>query len=110
MKRENQRSMSKFPLLGLSIWPEQQCMYLVLFLGMYLTTVLGDLLIRLNPHLHTPMYFFLSQLTLTDIQSLTVPKMVKNMQTQDLSISYPEFISQVYFYMLFIVSIISPSL
>uniref|UniRef100_A0A8D1R3T7 Olfactory receptor n=1 Tax=Sus scrofa TaxID=9823 RepID=A0A8D1R3T7_PIG len=74
---------------------------------MYLTTVLGNLLIilliRLDPRLHTPMYFFLSHLALTDVSfsSVTIPKMLKNMQTKKLSISYPGCISQVYFYILF---------
>ncbi|VTJ91871.1 Hypothetical predicted protein, partial [Marmota monax] len=59
-------------------------MYYALFLGMYLTTVLGNLLIilliRLDSRLHTPMYFFLSHLALTDISfsSVTAPKMLMN--------------------------------
>ena len=64
MKRENQSSMSEFLLLGLPIRPEQQGVFFALFLGVYLTTVLGNLLIllliRLDPRLHTPMYFFLA--------------------------------------------------
>ncbi|XP_075415642.1 olfactory receptor 1J2-like, partial [Tenrec ecaudatus] len=107
VKWENQSSVSEFLLLGLPIRPEQQTMFFALFLGMYLTTVLGNLLIilliRLDSRLHTPMYFFLSHLALTDVSfsSVTVPKMLVNMQTQHLSISYPECISQVYFYFLF---------
>ena len=70
MRRENQSSMSVFFLLRFSIQPKQQGMHFVLFLGMYLITVLGNLLIilliRLDPHLHTLMYFFLSHLALTD--------------------------------------------
>ena len=46
-------------------------MFFALFLGMHLTTVLGNLLItlliRLDPHLHTPMYVFLSRLSLMDV-------------------------------------------
>ncbi|XP_058998566.1 olfactory receptor 1J4-like isoform X1 [Mustela lutreola] len=107
MSRENQSSVSEFLLLGLPIRPEQQEVFFALFLGMYLTTVLGNLLIilliRLDSHLHTPMYFFLSNLAFTDISfsSVTVPKMLRNMQTQHLSISYPGCISQMYFYLLF---------
>ena len=88
MRRENQSSVSEFLLLGLPIWPEQQGVFFALFLGVYLTTVLGNLLIllliRLDPHLHTPMYFFLSHLAFTDVSfsSVTVPKMLINMQTQ----------------------------
>lgn len=57
---------------------------------MYLTTVLGNLIIRLDPHLHTLMYFFLICSALTDVSysSVTVPKMLINMQSQDQSIPY----------------------
>uniref|UniRef100_G3UFZ6 Olfactory receptor n=1 Tax=Loxodonta africana TaxID=9785 RepID=G3UFZ6_LOXAF len=107
MRRDNQSSLSEFLLLGLPIRPEQQDMFFALFLGMYLTTVLGNLLIilliRLDSHLHTPMYFFLSHLAFTDISfsSVIAPKMLMNMRTQSRSISYAGCISQVYFYIFF---------
>ncbi|XP_010826913.1 PREDICTED: olfactory receptor 1J4-like [Bison bison bison] len=107
MRPENQSHMSEFLLVGLPIQPGQQSMFFALFLGMYLTTVLGNLLIllliRLDAHLHTPMYFFLSHLALTDVSfsSVTVPKMLINMQTQDQSIPYAECIAQMYFFLLF---------
>ncbi|ELR51059.1 hypothetical protein M91_04290, partial [Bos mutus] len=104
MRRENQSSASEFLLLGLPIRPEQQGVFFALFLGMYLTTVLGNLLIilliRLDPRLHTPMYFFLSHLALTDISfsSVTVPKMLINMHTRDQSIPYAGRVTQMYFF------------
>ncbi|XP_016066580.1 PREDICTED: olfactory receptor 1J4-like [Miniopterus natalensis] len=107
MRRENQSSVSEFLLLGLPIQPGQQGVFFTLFLGMYLTTVLGNLLIilliRLDSRLHTPMYFFLSHLALTDISfsSVTVPKMLINMQTQDQSIPYAGCIAQMYFFIFF---------
>ncbi|KAM4849254.1 olfactory receptor 1J21-like [Urocitellus parryii] len=107
MRRDNQSSVSKFLLLRLPIQPEQQGMYYALFLGMYLTTVLGNLLIilliRLDSRLHTPMYFFLSHLALTDISfsSVTAPKMLMNMLTHTQSISYAGCISQDFFFLLF---------
>ncbi|XP_066218806.1 olfactory receptor 1J4-like [Saccopteryx leptura] len=107
MGPENQSSVSEFLLLGLPMRPGQQRGFFTLFLGMYLTTVLGNLLIilliKLDSRLHTPMYFFLSHLALTDmsLSSVTVLKMLTNMQTQNSFISYPECISQVYFYILF---------
>uniref|UniRef100_A0A8D1L7R3 Olfactory receptor n=1 Tax=Sus scrofa TaxID=9823 RepID=A0A8D1L7R3_PIG len=107
MRRENQSSVSEFLLLGLPIQPQQQGMFFALFLGMYLITVRGNLLIilliRLDPRLHTPMYFFLSHLALTDVSlsSVTVPKMLMNMQTQQQSIPYAGCISQMYFFILF---------
>uniref|UniRef100_A0A8C9PYC1 Olfactory receptor n=1 Tax=Spermophilus dauricus TaxID=99837 RepID=A0A8C9PYC1_SPEDA len=107
MRRDNQSSISEFLLLGLPIQSEQQGMYYALFLGMYLTTVLGNLLIilliRLDSRLHTPMYFFLSHLALTDISfsSVTAPKMLMNMLTQTQSISYAGCICQEFFYVVF---------
>ncbi|XP_037348452.1 olfactory receptor 1J4-like isoform X2 [Talpa occidentalis] len=107
MRWENQSSVSEFLLLGLPIHPEQQGLFFALFLGMYLTTVLGNLLIilliRLDSRLHTPMYFFLSHLAFSDVSfsSVTVPKMLINMHTQKLSISYRGCISQMYFFLFF---------
>ncbi|XP_059513707.1 olfactory receptor 1J4-like [Myotis daubentonii] len=107
MRPENQSSVSQFLLLGLPIPPGQQGVFFTLFLGMYLTTVLGNLLIilliRLDSRLHTPMYFFLSHLSFSDISlsSVTVPKMLRNMQTRQQSISYVGCISQLYFFILF---------
>ncbi|XP_070106491.1 olfactory receptor family 1 subfamily J member 42 isoform X1 [Equus caballus] len=100
MRPENKSSMSEFLLLGLPIPLEQQGIFFALFLGMYFTTVLGNLLIiwliGLDSRLHTPMYFFLSHLAFSDIflSSVTVPKMLKNMQTQQPSIPYVGCISQ----------------
>ncbi|ELK24623.1 Olfactory receptor 1J2 [Myotis davidii] len=108
MRPENQSSVSQFLLLGLPIPPGQQSVFFTLFLGMYLTTVLGNLLIilliRLDSRLHTPMYFFLSHLAFSDISlsSVTVPKMLMNMQTRQQSISYVGCISQMYFFILFV--------
>uniref|UniRef100_A0A8D1MW57 Olfactory receptor n=1 Tax=Sus scrofa TaxID=9823 RepID=A0A8D1MW57_PIG len=107
MTRDNQSSVYEFLLLGLPIQPEQQGIFFALFLGMYMTTVLGNLLIilliKLDPHLHTPMYFFLSHLALTDVSfsSVTVPKMLTNMQTQDQSIPYAGCVTQTYFFLFF---------
>ncbi|KAM8765905.1 LOW QUALITY PROTEIN: olfactory receptor 7D4-like [Rhynchonycteris naso] len=103
MEAGNHTEVSEFLLLGLSEDPEQQPLLLGVFLSMYLITVLGNLLIILavssDPHLHTPMYFFLSNLSLADIcfTSTTVPKMLVNIQTQRKAISYIEcFISCIF--------------
>uniref|UniRef100_A0A452T7U5 Olfactory receptor n=1 Tax=Ursus maritimus TaxID=29073 RepID=A0A452T7U5_URSMA len=107
MRLENQSSVSEFLLLGLPIRPEQHSVFFSLFLGMYLTTVLGNLLIilliRLDSRLHTPMYFFLSHLALTDVSfsSVTVPKMLINMHFQDQSIPYAGCVTQTYFFIFF---------
>ena len=106
MRREDHSSVSEFLLLGLPTLPEQQGVLFALFLGVYLTTVLGNLLIflliRLDSRLHTPTYFFLSHLALTDVSlsSVTVPEILMNMQIQYQSITYAGCISQVCFYIL----------
>ncbi|XP_038597786.1 olfactory receptor 7C2-like [Tachyglossus aculeatus] len=107
MEKGNQTSFSEFLLLGLSDRAEQRQLLFVLFLWMYLLGFLGSLLIVLaissDPHLHTPMYFFLINLSLADIcfLSTTVPKMLVNVQTQDKSISYAGCLAQGYFFNLF---------
>ncbi|ELK08188.1 olfactory receptor 1J4 [Pteropus alecto] len=107
MRRENQSSVSGFLLQGLPIRPEQQGVFFALFLGMYLTTLLGNLLIilliRLDSRLHTPMYFFLSHLAFTDVSfaSVTVPKMLRDMHTKYKFIPYAGCILQMYFFIVF---------
>ncbi|XP_070270076.1 olfactory receptor 7A10-like [Myotis yumanensis] len=107
MEPGNGTQISEFLLLGLSQALELQPLIFGLFLSMYLVTVLGNLLIVLavssDSHLHTPMYFFLSNLSLVDIcfTSTTIPKMLWNIQTQSKVITYQGCITQMYFYILF---------
>ncbi|XP_049644173.1 olfactory receptor 7D4-like [Suncus etruscus] len=107
MEAENQTEASQFLLLGLSEDLDMQPVLFCMFLSMYLVTVLGNLLIILasisDPHLHTPMYFFLSNLSFVDICfiSTTIPKMLVNIQTQSKTISYIGCLTQVYFFMVF---------
>ncbi|XP_070270067.1 olfactory receptor 7A5-like [Myotis yumanensis] len=109
MEPSNGTQFSKFLLLGLSQTLELKPLIFGLFLSMYLVTVSGNLLIILvvssDSHLHTPMYFFLSNLSLVDIcfTSTTVPKMLWNIQTQSEVITYEGCITQMYFYILFAV-------
>ncbi|XP_012891461.1 PREDICTED: olfactory receptor 7E24-like [Dipodomys ordii] len=107
MESQNLTSILEFLLLGLTEDPELQPILLALFLSMYLITVLGNLLIILavssDPHLHTPMYFFLSNLSLADIgfNSSTVLKMLVNLRTHSKSISYAGCLMQVAFFVMF---------
>ncbi|XP_077915545.1 olfactory receptor-like protein OLF4 [Halichoerus grypus] len=106
----NDTQISEFLLLGSSEDPELQPFLFGLFLSMYLITVFGNLLIILavstDPNLHTPMYFFLGNLSLVDIcfTSTTVPKMLVNIQTQSKVITYAGCVTQIYFFILFAVS------
>ncbi|XP_036752979.1 putative olfactory receptor 1F12P [Manis pentadactyla] len=94
---------SEFILLGLSSWPKRQELVFGLFLVMYLVGAAGNLLIILavgsDSHLHMPLYFFLSNLSLVDFcfLSATVPKMLVNIQAQTQSISYGGCLAQIYF-------------
>ncbi|XP_028910037.1 olfactory receptor 1361-like [Ornithorhynchus anatinus] len=107
MGSANETGISVFILLGLSSDPGQQWLLFVLFLALYLVTMGGNLLIVLavgtNSHFHSPMYFFLANLSLVDIcfSSTTVPKMLAIMQTGSHTISYAGCLSQVYFSFLF---------
>ncbi|XP_015344648.1 olfactory receptor 7A17-like [Marmota marmota marmota] len=107
MEPENNTRVSEFCLLGFSEDPELQPLIFGLFLSMYLVTVLGNLLIILatisDSHLHTPMYFFLSNLSFVDIcfTSTTIPKMLVNIQTQSKAITYAGCITQMSFFLVF---------
>ncbi|XP_070273112.1 olfactory receptor-like protein OLF4 [Myotis yumanensis] len=107
MELGNVTRVSEFLLLGLSEEPALQPLIFRLFLSMYLITLLGNLLIILavtsDSHLHTPMYFFLSNLSLVDIcfTSTTVPKILWNIQTQSRVITYEGCITQIHFFLLF---------
>ncbi|XP_057564270.1 olfactory receptor 7E24-like [Hippopotamus amphibius kiboko] len=107
MEPGNLTSVSEFFLMGLSDDPELQPLLFIMFLSMYLVTMLGNLLIILavtsNPHLHIPMYFFLSSLSLADISfiSTTVPKLIVNIQTHSRVISYEGCLTQMSMLILF---------
>ncbi|XP_045667981.1 olfactory receptor-like protein OLF4 [Ursus americanus] len=106
MEQGNQSQMSEFVLLGLSEEAKLQPLLFWLFLSMYLVTSSGNLFIILaivtDSRLHTPMYFFLANLSFSDIcfTSTTVPKMLLNIQTQRKVITYAGCITQMFFLML----------
>uniref|UniRef100_A0A8C9ARS4 G-protein coupled receptors family 1 profile domain-containing protein n=1 Tax=Prolemur simus TaxID=1328070 RepID=A0A8C9ARS4_PROSS len=107
MAAKNHTDISEFLLLGLSEDPELQPLIYGLFLSMYLVTMFGNLLIILaissDSHLHTPMYFFLSNLSFVDIcfTSTTIPKMLVNINAHSKDISYVGCLTQMYFLMIF---------
>ncbi|XP_051013749.1 olfactory receptor 1D2-like [Acomys russatus] len=99
----NQSGVSEFLLLGLSEVPGHQRILFGTFLSMYLVTVVGNLLIILaigsDSHLHTPMYFFLANLSFTDLFFVTntIPKMLVSLHSQNKAISYPGCLTQLFF-------------
>ncbi|XP_047386573.1 olfactory receptor 18-like [Sciurus carolinensis] len=107
MEEQNLTGVSEFHLMRLSEDPDLQPILFGLFLYMYLITVLGNLLIILavssDSHLHTPMYFFLSNLSLADIGfiSTTVPKVIMNIQTHNRIISYVGCLTQMSLFAIF---------
>ncbi|EHB17200.1 Olfactory receptor 7E24 [Heterocephalus glaber] len=108
MEAHNLTYVSEFHLIGFSEDPDLQPILLGLFLSMYLVTVLGNLLIILaissDSHLHTPMYFFLFNLSIVDICfiSTTVPKMIVDILTQTRVISYVGCLTQMSLFIIFI--------
>ncbi|XP_073465119.1 olfactory receptor-like protein OLF3 [Aquarana catesbeiana] len=103
MEEVNQTSSKGFILLGLSNVLYLQVIYFIMFLLMYIITLSGNLLliivVRINQKLQTPMYFFLSNLSIIDIffTSSFVPKILINTLSIDKSISFLGCALQMYF-------------
>ncbi|XP_058154037.1 olfactory receptor-like protein OLF3 [Dasypus novemcinctus] len=103
MRTKNQTWATEFILLGLSSDWDTQVSLFVLFLVMYLVTVLGNfllvLLIRLDSRLHTPMYFFLTNLSLIDVSyaSIIVPQMLVHFLAEHKIIPYLSCAAQLFF-------------
>ncbi|XP_053415807.1 olfactory receptor 5D13-like [Nycticebus coucang] len=106
----NQSSGATFILLGFSEYANLQVPLFLVFLTIYMVTVLGNLgmivIIRVNPKLHTPMYFFLSHLSFVDFcYSTTVtPKLLENLIVEDRTISFTGCIMQFSFASIFVVA------
>ncbi|XP_068936777.1 olfactory receptor 8G50-like isoform X2 [Petaurus breviceps papuanus] len=104
MATGNYSQVTEFILIGLTDKPELQLPLFLLFLGIYVVTVLGNLgmmiLIRLSSHLHTPMYYFLCSLSFIDLcqSSIITPKMLVNFVSEENIISYPACMTQFYFF------------
>ncbi|XP_053159603.1 olfactory receptor 1361-like isoform X2 [Hemicordylus capensis] len=108
MRSTNSTVISEFILLGISRRQDLNVLFFTIFLIMYLTTVLGNLIVilavRLDGHLlQAPMYFFLINLSLVDIcfMTTTVPKMLANTLSGVSKISYGGCLAQMYFFIAF---------
>ncbi|XP_032214523.1 olfactory receptor 145-like [Mustela erminea] len=103
MPPKNASFVTEFILMGLTDLPYLQLPLFFLFLVMYVITVLGNLglvtLILLNSHLHTPMYFFLLNLSFIDLcfSSVFTPKMLINFTSKTNVISYSGCMTQLFF-------------
>eukprot|EP00079_Xenopus_tropicalis_P019118 XP_012808485.1 PREDICTED: olfactory receptor 8H3-like [Xenopus tropicalis] len=102
MVLEMKENVSGFIIQGFSDTPELHISLFVLFLGIYLIILLGNLIIFLviscNPHLHTPMYIFLLNLSLIDISSTSniLPNLLHILLTQQNNISFLGCMTQMY--------------
>ncbi|XP_030042303.1 olfactory receptor 5F1-like [Microcaecilia unicolor] len=107
METVNHSSVTEFWLLGFSEFPELQFPLFTLFSLLYMMAVLGNLLVicivYANRNLHIPMYFFLSNLSVIDVFSLTitVPKLLAILLTQSNRIPFNECILQMYCFFAF---------
>ncbi|XP_069735191.1 olfactory receptor 14A16-like [Phaenicophaeus curvirostris] len=103
----NSSSITQFLLLAFTETRELQVLHFWLFLGIYLAALLGNGLIIItiacDHHLHTPMYFFLLNLSLLDLGSIstTVPKAMANSLWDNRAISYIGCVAQVFFLFFF---------
>ncbi|KAM9168740.1 olfactory receptor 14A16-like [Mergus octosetaceus] len=99
---------TEFLLLPFADTRELQLLHFALFLGIYLAALLGNGLIltavACNHHLHTPMYFFLLNLALLDLGTITttVPKAMANSLWDIRAISYAGCAAQVFFFVVFV--------
>ncbi|KAF4010305.1 hypothetical protein G4228_001487 [Cervus hanglu yarkandensis] len=103
MTLRNHSTITEFVLMGLSDDPRIKALLFVLFLVIYLLTMMGNLtmllVIRADSHLHTPMYFFLSNLSFVDLcfSCVTLPKLLKDLLSEKKTISLEGCLAQVFF-------------
>ncbi|XP_077171554.1 olfactory receptor 11L1-like [Paroedura picta] len=102
MGMENLTSVTEFILLGLTSHRRTQLLLFSLFLLVYLLTLVGNLLIiilvRTNSHLHTPMYFFLTHLSVLEVcyVTSTMPQMLAHLLSGNGTISFTRCMLQMY--------------
>nr|XP_036852377.1 olfactory receptor 10A5-like [Manis javanica] len=115
MARGNLTTVSEFVLMSFSSLPtEIQSLLFLTFLIIYLVTLMGNSLIILitlaDPTLHSPMYFFLRNLSFLEIgfNLVIVPKMLGTLIVQDTTISFHGCATQMYFFFFFYVAICYP--
>ncbi|XP_070115432.1 olfactory receptor 5D18-like [Equus caballus] len=107
---ERNKSGATFTLLGFSDYPDLQIPLYLIFLAIYRVTVVGNIgmivIIKINPKLHTPMYFFLSHLSFVDFcySSIIAPKTLVNLVVEDRTISFIGCLAQLFFFCIFVIT------
>ncbi|XP_052045545.1 olfactory receptor 8B3-like [Apodemus sylvaticus] len=110
MALTNGSLVTEFILMGLTDNPDLQVPLFLVFLVMYMITAFGNLtlilLTVLNSHLHTPMYFFLFNLSFIDLcySSVITPKMLMNFVLKKNLIGFTGCMTQLYFFCFFVIS------
>ncbi|KAE8588197.1 hypothetical protein XENTR_v10022400 [Xenopus tropicalis] len=105
MENSTQTSSDRFILLGLANIPYLQAIYVLLFFIIYITALSANslliIIVRINEQLQTPMYFFLSNLSIIDIcfSSTIVPRIMINTLSQDRSVSLLDCALQMFFHL-----------
>uniref|UniRef100_A0A8D2L3S4 G-protein coupled receptors family 1 profile domain-containing protein n=2 Tax=Varanus komodoensis TaxID=61221 RepID=A0A8D2L3S4_VARKO len=106
----NQSGVNEFLLNGFPDTPELKILHIIVFLILYVVALTENFLIITviiySHQLHTPMYFFLANLSFQDVGSIsvTVPKSVANTLMDTQAISYPGCVCQVFFLVFFVIS------
>ncbi|EHA98784.1 Olfactory receptor 4D9 [Heterocephalus glaber] len=101
---ENCTGVREFVFLGLTRDPDVSGLLFLLLLLVYVTTLLGNLLIMVtvtcDSHLHTPMYFLLRNLSIADIcfSSITAPKVLVDLLSERKAISFHGCVAQMFFF------------
>ncbi|XP_074068494.1 olfactory receptor 8D1-like [Macrotis lagotis] len=107
MNAGNHSMVTEFILMGLTDQPELQLPLFFLFLQIYIFSMMGNmgllLLIRISSQLHTPMYYFLSNLCFIDLcySSVIIPKMLVSFISKKNIISYSGCLTQFFFFCTF---------
>ncbi|XP_067406782.1 olfactory receptor 5J3-like [Emydura macquarii macquarii] len=104
MAGENCTTVTEFILWGFTDYSELQVILFLVFLVIYVITLVGNLglimLIRVVPRLHTPMYFFLCNLSIVDLcySSAIAPKALQNFLAERKTIPYAGCAAQMFFF------------
>ncbi|XP_030046545.1 olfactory receptor 1038-like [Microcaecilia unicolor] len=110
MTLTNQTSVHEFILVGFTDLYNIQSFLFIAFFSMYVLTLLGNIsiiaIIKIAPRLHTPMYFFISNLSLIDVcySSTITPKTLLNIALETEDISLPGCVTQMYFFVALLIA------
>ncbi|XP_075782186.1 olfactory receptor 5J3-like [Pelodiscus sinensis] len=110
LTEKNCTQITEFVLNGFTNHPDFQGLLFMVFLVIYVITLLGNLgmiaLVRIEPRLHTPMYYFLSNLAFVDLcySSVVAPKMLADLLAERKAISYTACATQLCVFCMLIVT------